>query len=141
VIWGDRLFLLTAVPVGIGGPEAHRPRGGLRARGVHRFVVMALDRRDGRVIWERVAREQEPHEASHTDNGTWASGSAVTDGRNVFAYFESFGLYAYDMDGNLLWEKDLGDKNSGARIAWKSTRGQRLWLWIMTASRRSSSPE
>jgi outer membrane protein assembly factor BamB len=110
VVWGNRIFILTAVPAGVGLAESHQPRGGLRPRGVHRFVVMALDRRDGRVLWERVAREQEPHEASHTDNGTWASGSAVTDGQTVFAYFESFGLYAYDMDGNLLWEKDLGDK-------------------------------
>ena len=69
-----------------------------------------LDRKTGKTVWERVAREQEPHEASHTDNGTWASGSPITDGERVYAYFESFGLYAYDMNGKLLWEKDLGDK-------------------------------
>ena len=34
----------------------------------------------------------------------------MTDGQSVFAYFESFGLYAYDMNGKLLWQKDLGDK-------------------------------
>jgi len=73
-------------------------------------MVLAIDRKTGKTIWERVAREQEPHEASHTDNGTWASGSPVTDGERVYAYFESFGLYAYDMNGKLLWEKDLGDK-------------------------------
>ena len=110
VVWGDRVFLLTAVPVGVTGPAQHQPRGGLPKRGVHRFTVLALSRKDGGVIWERVAAEAEPHEASHQDNGTWASGSAVTDGQHVFAYFESFGLYAYDMDGSLLWKKDLGDK-------------------------------
>jgi len=110
VVWGDRLFLLTAVPAGVTGDAQHAPRGGAKPRGVHRFVVLAIDRRTGRTVWERVAREQEPHEASHVDNGTWASSSAVTDGQSVFAYFESFGLYAYDMDGKLLWEKDLGDK-------------------------------
>jgi outer membrane protein assembly factor BamB len=71
---------------------------------------MAIDRRTGRTVWERVARGQEPHEAGHFENSTWASGSAIADGQRVFAYFESFGLYAYDMDGKLLWEKDLGDK-------------------------------
>ena len=71
---------------------------------------MAIDRATGKTVWERVAREQEPHEASHTDNGTWASSSAITDGERVYAYFESFGLYAYDMNGKLIWEKDLGDK-------------------------------
>jgi len=110
VVWGDRVFLMTAVPVGIQGEAQHAPRGALSPRGVHRFVVMALDRATGRVVWERVAREQEPHEQSHVDNGTWASASPVTDGRRLFAHFESFGLYAYDLDGTLLWQKDLGDK-------------------------------
>jgi outer membrane protein assembly factor BamB len=110
VIWGDRLFVTTAVPVGVTGSEQHAPRGGARPRGMHRFVVMALDRKTGKTIWERVAREQEPHEGSHFDNGTWASSSPITDGERVFAYFESFGLYAFDMNGKPLWEKDLGDK-------------------------------
>ena len=110
VVWGDRLFVTTAVPAGVTGDSQHRPRGGMQPRGMHRFLVMALDRKTGKTIWERVAREQEPHEASHVENGTWASGSPMTDGQRVFAYFESFGLYAYDMDGKLLWEKDLGDK-------------------------------
>jgi outer membrane protein assembly factor BamB len=110
VVWGDRLFVLTAVPVGTTGDAQHAPRGSVTPRGIHRFVVMALDRKTGRTVWERVAREQEPHEAAHVDNGTWASGSPITDGERVYAYFESFGLYAYDMAGKLLWEKDLGDK-------------------------------
>ena len=110
IVWGDRLFLTTAVPVGVTGDAQHAPRGGLEPRGVHRFVVMAIDRTTGRTVWERVAREQEPHEAAHNDNGAWANGSPITDGEHIYAYFESFGLYAYDMNGTLLWEKDLGDK-------------------------------
>jgi outer membrane protein assembly factor BamB len=110
VIWGDRLFVLTAVPAGTSGADAHRPRGGINPRAVHRFVVMAIDRRDGQVIWERTARQEAPHEAGHAENSTWASSSAVTDGEHVIASFESRGLYAYDMNGKLVWEKDLGDK-------------------------------
>ena len=110
IIWGDRIYLATAAPVGVTGDAQHAPRGGLPVRGVHRFVAMALDRRTVRTVWERVARQQEPHEASHGENGSWANGSPVTDGRRVYFYFESFGLYAYDMNGTLLWEKDLGDK-------------------------------
>jgi outer membrane protein assembly factor BamB len=110
VVWGDRIFVTTAVPVGVSGDAQHAPRGGLTPRGMHRFMLMALDRKSGTTVWERMAREQEPHEAGHTDNATWASGSPITDGQRVFAYFESFGLYAYDMNGTLLWEKDLGDK-------------------------------
>ena len=40
----------------------------------------------------------------------WASSSAITDGQHVFAYFESRGLYAYDMNGKLVWQADFGDK-------------------------------
>src|SRR5262245_24437766 len=111
IVWGDRLFVSTAVPVGIEGAAQHAARGGANPRGKHRFVLMAIDRKTGKTIWERVAREQEPHEGSHFENGTWASGSPITDGERVYAYFESFGLYAYDMEGKLLWEKDLGDKH------------------------------
>ena len=79
--------------------------------GMHRFIVLAIDRthrthRSG----SDVAREDVPHEGSHPDNGTWASSSAITDGEHVIAYFESSGLYAYDMNGTLVWQKDLGDK-------------------------------
>ncbi|MEO8681031.1 MAG: PQQ-binding-like beta-propeller repeat protein [Vicinamibacterales bacterium] len=110
IVWGNRLYLLTAVPVGVEGPAQHQPRGGLPRRGVHQYKVMAIDRQTGKTVWERVAREEEPHEASHQDNGTWASSSAITDGTMVIAYFESRGLYAYDMNGTLLWQADFGKK-------------------------------
>jgi outer membrane protein assembly factor BamB len=110
VVWGDRLYLLTAVPVGIDGSAQHEPRGALPKRGVHQYKVLAIDRATGKTVWERVAREEEPHEAAHQDNGTWASSSAITDGTHIFAYFESRGLYAYDMNGKLVWQADFGDK-------------------------------
>ena len=109
VVWGDRLYVLTAVPAGVTGDASHAPRGG-QALVPHKYVVMAIDRKTGKVVWERVAKEQAPHEASHPENGTWASGSAATDGEHVIASFDSFGYYAYDMNGKLIWEKDLGDK-------------------------------
>ena len=63
VIWGDRLFVTSAVPAGVTGEAQHTPRGGLPQRGMHRFVVLAIDRKTGKTVWERTAREQEPHEA------------------------------------------------------------------------------
>jgi outer membrane protein assembly factor BamB len=111
VVWGDRVFVLTAIPAATNITNSHRPLGGVTPRSMHRFVVMALDRRDGRVIWERTAVEEAPHEASHQDNGTWASSSAITDGEHVIAPFESRGIYAFDMNGTLIWKKDLGDKS------------------------------
>lgn len=110
VVWNDRIFLLTAVPVGISGDAQHQPRGALPQRGVHQYKVLALDRKTGKTVWEHTARQEEPHEAAHQDNGSWASSSAITDGEHVFAYFESRGLYAYDMNGKPIWNADFGDK-------------------------------
>jgi outer membrane protein assembly factor BamB len=108
VIWGNLIFVSTAIPVGVSEAEAHAARGS--APGPHKYVVMALDRKDGRVVWERVAREETPHEGTHQEWGTWASPSIVTDGTHVIASFESRGIYAYDMKGAPVWQKDLGDK-------------------------------
>jgi len=111
VVWGDTIFVQSAVPASAPmGEASHLPRGAARPREAHRFVLYALDRTTGTVLWERIANEGIPHEATHPDNGTWASSSAVTDGEHVIANFESFGLYAYDMKGTLVWQKDLGDK-------------------------------
>lgn len=109
VVWGDRLFLLSAIPVGVQGAASHESRNHVQPRDVHRFVVLAIDRGTGRVMWQRTAREERPRQPSMKD-GTWASSSAITDGQRVYAFFESSGLYAYDMAGTLLWQKQLGEK-------------------------------
>lgn len=72
-----------------------------------RFTVMCLDRKTGRILWEKIAREEIPHEGHHQHH-SFASASPVTDGRVVLAYFGSRGLYCYDMYGNLKWTKDFG---------------------------------
>ena len=107
IVWGDRLYVLTAVPADAAA-AAPVPRGA--KPGVHRYIVMALDRKTGNVVWEHTAREEAPHEGTHQQFGTYASSSAVTDGQHVIASFESRGIYAYDMTGKLVWQKDLGDK-------------------------------
>jgi outer membrane protein assembly factor BamB len=100
VIWGDRLYVSTAVPLDGPGPRAP-----------HRFLVMAFNRKDGRIAWQQTAREEAPHEGTHQEFGTMASPSAVTDGQHVIAHFESRGVYAFDMNGKPVWQKDLGDKS------------------------------
>ena len=108
VIWDNRVFVLTAVPA---GSKRTLPQSvGLDADRVHEFTVIAYDRLDGSVIWKDVAREEQPHEGAHRQNGSWASGSAVTDGEHLFAYFGSRGLYCYTLEGDLIWETDFGDK-------------------------------
>jgi outer membrane protein assembly factor BamB len=109
VVWEDQVFLTTAVPARASGAASHEPRGGVQPRVSHRFMVMSVDRATGKVRWERVAREEVPHEATQ-ENGSWASSSAVTDGQIVIASFESRGIYAYDLTGKPMWQVDLGDK-------------------------------
>ncbi len=74
----------------------------------HKFVVMCIDRNSGDTLWERTAAEAVPHEGHH-DTNTFASASPFTDGQHVYAFFGSRGIHCYDLNGNLKWDKDLGD--------------------------------
>lgn len=104
IIWADRVFVLTAVPVTKDAAQPGVPGG---APGAFRFTVLCVDRASGKVLWERVARETSPHEG-HQENNTFASASPVTDGKLVWAFFGSRGLHCYDFEGNLKWQKDFG---------------------------------
>jgi outer membrane protein assembly factor BamB len=70
-------------------------------------VVIALDRSTGEIAWQKTARRELPHEGHHPTN-TFASASPMTDGESLFVPFGSRGLYCFDLQGNLKWEKDLG---------------------------------
>ncbi|MGE3344609.1 MAG: PQQ-binding-like beta-propeller repeat protein, partial [Vicinamibacterales bacterium] len=120
IVWNDRIFLLTAVPVDPASGANLPLRGSVPPQTPHKFIVMAIDRATGKTLWEQVAREETPHER-HQENGTWASTSAVTDGQVVIASFESRGIYAYDLNGKKLWEKDLGDKQMRSQFGEGST--------------------
>lgn len=116
IVWKDTIYVLSAVPTGepIEIPEPPPSEDGQRRRRnivptqTQQFTIMALSRADGSVLWKKVLREEVPHEGTH-QTATWASNSPITDGEHIFAYFGSRGLYCLDMDGNLIWEKDLGD--------------------------------
>jgi outer membrane protein assembly factor BamB len=87
-------------------PEFHR-RSARMPGNVVQFLVIALDRKDGSVLWNRTVCERAPFAATHGD-GSWASGSPTTDGERLYAYFGSYGLYAFDLEGNLKWDKHFG---------------------------------
>ena len=112
IIWGDRIFITTAVPIGDALAAQHRHAHGAHDNlpSLHRrkFVVLAVNRRDGTILWQRTLRSERPHEGTH-ETGSWASNSPVTDGEHLFASFGSAGLYCLDMAGELLWQKDFGD--------------------------------
>jgi outer membrane protein assembly factor BamB len=126
IVWGDTIFILTAVPTdkrppGKAGPAEAAPvaaqagpRRDVQPEFIQQFIVIAMNRKDGRTLWQKIVREELPHEGANPNATiTWASSSPVTDGRMVYAYFGSRGLYALDMKGNVKWERDLGDMNTG----------------------------
>ena len=136
IVWENKIFLQTAVPTGkkvetaaaassndatpapesAPGPGGPGKKGGGRGRGmgggppteIYQFTLLCVDRDSGKVLWQRVAKEELPHEGYFQGEGSLASPSGLTDGKNVYAYFGSRGLYCYDMDGKQLWSKDLG---------------------------------
>jgi outer membrane protein assembly factor BamB len=116
IAWGDRLFLTTAVPTGARKEQPHRPTGADAAEGragagageEHRLEVMAVDRATGKIAWQRTAATVTPHEGYHHLYGSFASNAPATDGERVYAFFGSHGVFAYDLEGKLLWHKDPG---------------------------------
>ena len=115
IILGDRVIVMTAAPVG----EAQKPVFD-QAPGVHdsvpvthrhEYAVQSVSRKDGRVAWKTIVREEWPHEGGHS-TGSPESHSPVTDGQAVYALFGSRGLYCLEADGRIRWRKDLGRMNT-----------------------------
>jgi outer membrane protein assembly factor BamB len=116
IVWGDRVFLTTAVS---SQPDATFKRG-LYGAGTasddlspHVWKVVCLDRRTGKFVWERTAYQGVPKEKRHIKS-TYANATPVTDGSVVVAFFGSQGLYAFDLAGKPLWKRDLGRLDVGA---------------------------
>jgi len=116
VVWGDQVFVTTAVssrPDATFKPGLYGEGTASEDRSVHRWQLLSLDKRTGKLLWERTAYEGEPREKRHV-KATYANATPATDGRYVVAFFGSQGLYAYDLDGNLKWKRDLGRLDAGA---------------------------
>jgi len=116
VIWGDRLYVTTAISSQSGATFKH----GLYGEGdaskdlsIHRWKVYSLDKHSGKVVWERTAYEGVPREKRHMKS-TYANSTPATNGSHIVALFGSQGLYCYETDGKLLWKRDLGILDLGA---------------------------
>jgi outer membrane protein assembly factor BamB len=115
IVWGDRIFVTSAVPASgdselkVGLYGAIQP---VKDEGSHKFMLYCLDRKTGRILWEREAVSEVPKILRHPKS-THANPTPVTDGKHVVAFFGSEGLFAFDMNGKQLWRKDLGTLDSG----------------------------
>ena len=110
IIWGNRLFITTAInqtkpaalKVGLyGEPESAQDND------VQQWKVFCLDKRSGKILWQKTAHEGAPKVRRHP-KASHANCTMATDGASVVAFFGSEGLYCYDLDGRLRWQKDLG---------------------------------
>ncbi len=115
VVWGNKIFVTTAITSAAKNETRYGLFGDVtpvKDDPKHTWKVYALDKRTGKILWERVAYEGVPKVKRHPKS-THADSTPVTDGRYVIAMFGSHGLYAYDLNGKLLWQQDLGILDAG----------------------------
>ncbi len=128
IIVKDRIYLTAAVNTGTPTARAEEPErrpptrdrrrssgrsGGFRGFGSQKptteqeFVVLAIDRSDGKIAWKTPIKKVLPHEGHHS-TGSNASNSPITDGEHIYAHFGSRGLHCLDLQGKIIWSKDFG---------------------------------
>ena len=120
VVWGDRLFLTTAVREkgeaqlsSLYGSEGYGAGDSVEEEGVHRFELLCFDKHSGKLLWTKVLHQGAPKVKRHPKS-SHANSTPACDGERVVAFFGSEGLYCCDHEGELLWKRDLGVLNAGA---------------------------
>lgn len=116
IVWGDRLYVTTAVSSLENATFKHGLFGEGDAstdRSIQKWKVIGVDKRSGKIVWDTIAYEGVPKEKRHVKN-TYASSTPVTDGQHIIAFFGSQGLYCFNPQGKLTWKKDLGFLDLGA---------------------------
>ncbi|MBM3978818.1 MAG: hypothetical protein FJ304_00770 [Planctomycetes bacterium] len=123
IVWGDRVFVVTAAKTDRIARADELPKVDPKfnvktepPKNYYKFLVLCFDRATGKKQWEKLAAEMVPHEGTH-ETHSYAAGSPTTDGKLLYGSFGSFGTYAYDFDGNLRWSRtDLGRMHT--RLGW-----------------------
>lgn len=122
VVWGDQIFVVTAVKTDRIATPAELPKVDPRfktktepPKNFYKFSVHSFDVATGKPKWSHLAAEAVPHEGHHPTH-SYAAGSPTTDGKRLYVSFGSFGIYAYDLGGKLLWKRDLGQLHT--RLGW-----------------------
>ena len=118
IVWGKMIFLTTAIEgAEVPGAKAAKHMLGdkefvhpdsIGANKKHTFKVIALDRDSGKIAWQATAWEGTPYDDRHRKS-SYAASTPATDGKMVYAFFGTEGLYAYDFKGNLAWKAQIGN--------------------------------
>jgi len=125
IVWGDRIYLTNAVRkageaelrVGLYGDPSS-----VADEGEQLFQVLCLDRKDGKVLWTQTAFDGKPKFPRHP-KGSFAASTPATDGTHVLGFFGTEGLFCYDPQGKLLWQKHFGDLDAGWYMAPEASWG------------------
>ncbi|MCJ7449638.1 MAG: PQQ-binding-like beta-propeller repeat protein [Bacteroidales bacterium] len=110
VIWGNKLFITTAISAADKAgfkPGLYGDVTPVKDSSVHEWKVYCIDKKTGKMIWERTSYKGIPKMKRHPKS-THANTTVATDGNFVVAFFGSEGLYCYDMNGKLQWQKNFG---------------------------------
>ena len=136
VIWGDKVFVSTAVSddpsqeqraflkdssnSGSRNSDSKDSKPAIEIS----YELYCLNLDTGRLLWKRVAHKGAPFLPSRREN-THANETPVTDGKRVYVYFGMIGLYCYDFDGKLVWQKDMGAYPTAS--TWGASTSPLLW--------------
>ena len=110
VVYGDKIFLLTAVASEGNAPlniEAGGKPTAADDNGEQDWLVLCYNKTNGQEIWRRSARKGKPGATRHA-KATHANTSVCVDGKHVLAFLGSEGIHCFDLDGQPLWSRDLG---------------------------------
>ncbi len=114
IVWGDRIYIATAVKPGKAELKVGLYGAGDSAdeKEPHQWRLIALDRATGKIVWDQLAHEGVPKLQRHT-KASQCNSTPTTDGTNIVAIFGSEGLFCFDVSGRLRWHKDLGPMDAG----------------------------
>jgi outer membrane protein assembly factor BamB len=116
IVWDQWIIITTSVQTsqkvdkeGMVEDTPDDRRGSLsqQSENIHDFIVLAINRTDGSILWQTSVCKERPVDGTH-DMGSWASNSPVTDGKYIYAYFGSRGLFCLDFEGDVIWNRDFG---------------------------------
>jgi outer membrane protein assembly factor BamB len=114
IIWDDRVYVTTAVHPGKADLKVglYGDIGSSTDVGPQQWRLLAVDKGTGKIVWDKLGHSATPRAKRHP-KGSHCSSTPATDGHFIVAIFGSEGLFCFDMEGKLVWKKDLGPMDSG----------------------------
>jgi outer membrane protein assembly factor BamB len=114
IVWGDRIYVTTAVRPGRAELKVGL-YGDIQSASdqvSHQWRLLAIEKNTGKIAWDKLGHEATPRVKRHP-KASHCNSTPATDGQHILAIFGSEGLFCFDMEGRLRWKRDLGPMDSG----------------------------